>query len=292
MTQVLNSSNKTQLARIAEMLDKQIFFIVGCQKSGTTWIQKLLDGHPSIRCHGEGYFGPLLMPIFQQAFQTYNQRQKAGEPGRFTADEVNVLFSAAIGLSFSRWVGDQEVSAVGEKTPENALCMPQLAHVFPNAKFIHIIRDGRDVCVSGWFHNQRKAGPQFAQRFPDLNTYIQYTVTQHWVPYIQKARSFGESHPDQYIELKYESLHENAADLTAHMLDFLGVDDSEASIQACLDAGSFNKLADGRSRGEENNQSFFRKGVIGDWQNHFDEANRRQFDRVGGQMLQLLGYAA
>ena len=61
--------------------------------------------------------------------------------------------------------------------------------------------------TSGWFHNQRKAGPDFAKRFPDLNAYIQYTVKQHWLPYIQQAQQFGMQHPDQYYELRYEDLH-------------------------------------------------------------------------------------
>ena len=143
ITPTTTPSTPSTLQRIEQLLSKQVFFIVGCQKSGTTWVQRLLDGHRDIRCHGEGYFGPVLMPLLQQAIQAYNQRQKAGEEGLFTDSDLRELLRTAVGLSFVRWVGDSDVQAIGEKTPEHALCMNPLADCFPNAKFIHITRAGR-----------------------------------------------------------------------------------------------------------------------------------------------------
>ena len=290
MPATITPNNTTTLQRIDELLSKQLFFIVGCQKSGTTWVERLLNGHPDIRCHGEGYFAPVLMPLLQQAIQTYNQRQKAGPEGLFTDSDLIELLRTAVGLSFARWVGDNEVLAIGEKTPENAMRMNPLLQCFPNAKFIHITRDGRDVCVSGWFHNQRKAGPDFAKKFPDLNTYIKYTVTKHWLPYIQQAQKFGQQHPERYLELRYEDLHKDPETQTKNLLTFLGMDDSEAATLACLEAGSFKKLTEGRTRGEEDKSSFFRKGVIGDWQNHFDESNLATYNQVAGDLPRKLGY--
>lgn len=290
MTTTITPQTISALQRAEQLLSKQVFFIVGCQKSGTTWVQKILDGHPDIRCHGEGYFGPVLMPLLQQAIQAYNQRHKAGPEGSFTDSDLKELLRAAVGLSFVRWVGDREVQAVGEKTPEHALCMAPLADCFPNAKFIHVTRDGRDVCVSGWFHNQRKAGPDFAKRFPDLNSYIHYTVTKHWIPYIQHAQDFGKRNPDRYHELRYEDLHENPAKHTRELLGFLGMDDGETAIDTCLEAGSFKTLTQGRARGEEDKSSFFRKGVVGDWKNHFDESNLAAFNQAAGDLPEQLGY--
>ncbi len=278
------------LQKAEKALQKQLFFVVGCQKSGTTWIQRMLDGHREIRCHGETYFGHALLPVLQQAVQAYNQRHKAGAEGNMTGDDLKALFQAAVGITFARWAGDRDVVAIGEKTPEHALCMPMLSDCFPNARFIHITRDGRDVCVSGWFHNLRKAGPDFTKRFPDFNSYIHYTVTKHWVPYIQHAQQFGKQHPERYHELRYEDLHEDPTGHTQRLLSFLGVDDSESSIDACLQAGSFKTLTEGRTRGEEDKSSFFRKGVVGDWQNHFDESNLAAFRQAACGLPEQLGY--
>jgi hypothetical protein len=284
MTAAITAAKPTTLQRIDDLLRKQVFFIV------TTWVERLLNGHADVRCHGEAYFGPVLMPLLQQAVQGYNQRQKAGDAGLFTNDDLRELLRTAVGLSFLRWVGDGPVQAIGEKTPEHALCMDPLSQCFPIAKFIHITRDGRDVCVSGWFHNLRKAGPDFKQRFPDLNAYIRYTVGQHWLPYIQHARQFGEQRPEQYHELRYEDLHGDPVGQTRALLGFLGVDDGDEATEACLEAGSFQKLTEGRSRGEEDKASFFRKGVIGDWRNHFDESNTATYNEVAGDLPGQLGY--
>ncbi len=290
MTSIIAPDKPSTLKRIDELLNKQVFFIVGCQKSGTTWVERLLNGHPDIRCHGEAYFGPVMMPLLQQVVQAYNQKQKAGEQGLFNNDDLRELLRTAVGLSFKRWVGDDEVKAIGEKTPEHALCMNPLYECFPNAKFIHITRDGRDVCVSGWFHNQRQAKPGFLKNFPNLNTYIQYTVKQHWLPYIQNAQQFGQQYPQQYHELRYEDLHTDPINQTRAMLTFLGMDDSEDAVEKCLEAGSFKKLTEGRTRGEEDKASFFRKGVIGDWQNHFDDSNIATYQAAAGNLPKKLGY--
>ncbi len=50
---------------------RQIFFVVGCQKSGTTWVQHLLDGHPNVACHGEGHFTDLLLTDLSSLFERY-----------------------------------------------------------------------------------------------------------------------------------------------------------------------------------------------------------------------------
>jgi len=287
-----NAVLNDRLAQVASVLDKQVFFVCGCQKSGTTWIQKLLDGHPAVRCDGEAYFGPLLKQVLNQSIGLYNQNHKAGPPGNFEKDDVRLLFAFACGITFARWIGAKDVQAIGEKTPEHALCLRELVQCFPGCKAIHVIRDGRDVCVSGWFHNLRQGGDKFRERFPDLPRYIAYTVAKHWVPYITQARTFGAEYPELYHEVRYEELHATPHEQVRAMLAFLGVDASDESVEACIDAGSFNKLANGRDRGEADPQSFFRKGVVGDWREHFDADCEATFMRTGGVMLKELGYVS
>jgi len=74
-------------------------------------------------------------------------------------------------------------------------------------------------------------------------------------------------------------------------LTFLGVDASDASIRACSQAGSFELLSGGRKRGQVDPDSFFRKGIVGDWINHIEpELAQRCCGRVGDSMARF-GYA-
>ncbi|MEM0915429.1 MAG: sulfotransferase, partial [Planctomycetota bacterium] len=92
-----------QLAELDAVFTKQVFFVVGCQKSGTTWVQNLLDGHPEVRCHGEAYFAPILLPLLGQFAKAYNQRHKSGSYGNLRPNDVRFLFATTVGLSLARW---------------------------------------------------------------------------------------------------------------------------------------------------------------------------------------------
>ncbi len=274
---------------VADLLP-EMFFVVGCQKSGTTWVQRLLDGHPAICCNGETYLAPLLLPLLRQAMGTYNARQKVGPEGCFQDADLAALARHCVQRLYERWTGGHVVEALGEKTPEHALCLPDLQRLFPAMKVIHIIRDGRDVAVSGWHHNLRKKGDAFREKFPDLPAYITYLLQGHWVPYITAARQFGAAHPDRYLEIRYEAMHHDGASHVKQLLTFLGVAADDAAVRACLEAGSFETLTQGRRRGDEDGASFFRKGVVGDWKNHFDDRCLEVFMQHGGGLLQQLGY--
>ena len=52
---------------ISELRSKQIFFIGGAIKSGTTWLQLLLDSHPDVSCDGEGHFPDHFAPLLKRA---------------------------------------------------------------------------------------------------------------------------------------------------------------------------------------------------------------------------------
>lgn len=286
--------------KIGEVLSKQIFFIVGCQKSGTTWVQRLLDGHESIVCRGEAAFAQVFIPNLQNMHKQYNQQQQyrnaqLGEiPQRNLMEESDLvhLFAEMTGAMMAKWIdGDgSTVRCIGEKTPEHALCLPLLAKAFPSVKIIHIIRDGRDVAVSGWHHNLRFNKAKFQQQFPSFDRYVAYLLQHHWLPYIQNARAFGGANAGQYMELRYEDLHADGRKWTKQLLEFLAVDASDESVTRSIEAGSFKTLTAGRDEGQENRESFFRKGVVGDWRNLFDERTHAFFIQHAGQLMQELGY--
>lgn len=286
----INDPFAERFQKALDTLPRQMFFIVGAQKSGTTWLQGLLNGHPDVACYGESRIGHVLLPLLEQVIEQHNTQARMGDFLKFDQADFVCLARMAIGLMFNHWKKRDLPPCLGEKTPEHALVMPALAAIVPHAKFIHIIRDCRDGAVSGWFHNKRDNTPNFDERFPTFASYVTYYAETHWVRYIRFARQFGHANPNRYMEVRYETLHAEPDATVRSMLQFLNLRTDDETINACRDAGSFKTLTQGRVRGEEDAGSHYRKGVIGDWKNHFDATSEAAFLKAAGPLADELGY--
>lgn len=289
--------NKYQ--RLQKLFDKKIFFIVGASKSGTTWLQRLLDGHPAIRSAGEGHFMNHLAPNLTKTLLAYNKQSETrkerasllglnGDFPVFDADGLTLLLRTAILTIFDRWVDDIDaIEAIGEKTPEHANAMNELAKLFPASRFIHVLRDGRDVCLSGW-HFSQKWSPE-ALKDTTLAQFVAHYAGA-WRSRVTQAREFGDAHPGRLLEIRYEALHANPEAEIKRLLEFIQVASAPDIVESCLEAGSFEALSGGRVRGEEDQNSFFRKGIIGDHRESFTDDAFTAFEDAAGSLLKELGY--
>ena len=285
--------------RISRIRSKQIFFICGVMKSGTTWVQLLLDAHPNISCNGEGHFMDVLADDLAGAFDRYNDyieaknRSLFGDISRIPTVTTDHLFHAlatSICLLLAEKGREKTLVAVGEKTPDNASGLPTLALLFPTASFIHVVRDGRDCAVSGWFHNLRLDHERTVATYGSLDNYVaQFAET--WAGVLKTASEFGQTVPGRYLTVRYEDLSADASAELRRMFTFLGVKSTHHDIERCVSAASFATLSGGRALGEENRASFFRKGVIGDWRNHVSPHAEREFEGKAGDWLRRLGYS-
>src|SRR5579883_2910134 len=147
--------------QLAELARRQIFFVGGAPRSGTTWLQLLLDSHPEISCRGEGLFshhlsGALdrLVGNWRQGVEAKNKTVFASMPGYPLPEgaDADILLGTAVLLALHRQSTERDVRALGEKTPENVFLFPRLKRLFPGAKFIGIVRDPRDVLASSWHY--------------------------------------------------------------------------------------------------------------------------------------------
>ena len=152
---------------------------------------------------------------------------------------------------------------------------------------LHVIRDGRDAAVSGWAQVRRVGSDR---PFSSFAEYAHFFADRHWVPYVTRARAAAPQLGERYHEVRYENLHANPADEVRSLFRFLGVRADDIAVQSCVQQASFRALT-GREPGVEDPDSHYRKGIIGDWRNHFDDETLRQFDAVAGSLLSELGYA-
>lgn len=272
------------------------FFVTGAPKSGTTWLGKLLDAHPEITCKGEACVHAFTKSLIQIS-NDYNallERRKANvsESNAFpplTEREVHRLMRQFIEMRLEVIAdpGKPALKFVGEKDPYHGPNLLILHKVIPEARCIQIIRDGRDVLVSAWHHNQRSLQP--GQRGPGFDAFLDETAGL-WSQMVRRAREASSTLGTAYLEIRYEDL---AADAPLHLkrvLDHLGADADEGTIRACVETASFARLSKGRSQGQEDAKSFFRKGATEDWKNHLSSSQVQRFDARSGGLLGELGY--
>jgi len=269
---------------LAELAGRQIFFVGGAPRSGTTWLQLLLDAHPDVICHGEGLFlHQLAAPLEKltaerrrvlEGKNTTLFRHTGGYPLP-TSEDTEFLTGTGILLGFLRQSGGQACRAIGEKTPENVFFFPRLRRLFPGAKFIAIARDPRDVLSSAWhlFHGRKDESEKLGfvrDALPSLGAGARVML------------DFAAAHPDETALITYEGLLASTAATVSGLFRLLGVSDDPAIVAACVARSSFAAVA-GRAPGEEKTDSFFRRGTAGGWEATLTE-------EMNALILQELGW--
>lgn len=269
-----------------------VFFVGGLPRSGTTWVQQLLNSHPRVMCLGESHFMNDLVPSVLKAMNGYRIRRAEGRDtwaptvrgpeGRQLAPMVHMAFAALIQANLDgRSAAD--LVAVGEKTPDNIMHMNKIWSIFPAARFVNVIRDGRDGGLSAFIRFRSKLPPEMT-RLDYMRAYA-----EGWSTRIAGARALGQG--KAYFEIRYERMHAEPLTEAARLFGFLGADCAPETIQSALDAASFETLSGGRHRGQEDSASHYRRGEVGGWANTLSEAEVEAFETIAGPMMDELGYA-
>jgi hypothetical protein len=286
-------------AALSQVYAKQtLFFVGGYPKSGTTWLQILLNAHPEVSCIGEGHLANQLVPLLCQGIaqhhamvQDKNTTVLQELPGfpLLSDGQVNYLLASAIAMLLMAPPKAASARAIGEKTPDNHMFFPQLAALFPTARFINIVRDGRDCAVSAWFHNRRVDPDYQARDFTTLDEEIE-PHADHWSGVVGACLDWCETRPAQCLLVRYEDLVANTTHELRKIFAFLGVTASDAVVARCREDGAFERLSGGRVAGQEDSNSLFRRGLPGDWHNHFSTADNIRYFAIAGDVLARLGY--
>ena len=256
---------------IASLATLQLFFVGGAPRSGTTWLQQILDCHPDVSCRGEGLFQKeLAVPLERmmaergRALEAKNTRvfRHSGGYPLPAPDDAEFMLGTAILLALHQQSAGKRCQAIGEKTPENVFFFPQVKRLFPAAKLICIARDPRDVLTSAWHF--------FHAATPGEDPVVAKTAfIRGALPSLKEGTrtmlALAERHPTDCMIVTYEALRQTPAPTVAKLFRFLEVSDRDDVVADCLARTSFEALAGVRTDGRERNGSFFRKGVVGDW---------------------------
>lgn len=277
-------------------------FVSGSPKSGTTWLQKVLDAHPAIACAGEGHFVERIVNPVVRLLRDYNDKLRQVDERVFQGkapyqpldqkEMVQIVRDMVVKLMLRQrppagtvWLGD--------KTPRYTDSLRELKILFPGARFVHIVRDPRDVAISRLFHAQR-AGFADALTAGSATYYEMITnAATAWALHNGNVGAFA-ALPGTAATLhwvRYEVMLADFDGVAAALFAFLEVDGDPALIASVREATDFERLS-GRKPGDEDPASFFRKGVVGDWQGRLDT---RALDIIAthcGKLMRSLGYDA
>ena len=269
-------------------------FTVGCPRSGTSYLYHLLlsaGGFAEFRTQMNFY--DVLEPIYgdlgsrrhkQRMLQEW-LKSKAFQASKLDAVELErkVMAECHGGSDFLRIVMEAVSRAQGvdrwvDSTPTNAPHMLRIKRDLPDAKFIHIIRDPRDVVLSldkrGW---TRPLPWDRENRLPAAGVY--------WEWIVRKTRAYGRHIGADYLEVRYEDLVERPSSALPTIAAFLDCDLDYNRIEA-HSVGSvkspLTSFKDDLREGKFN--------PVGRWKEKFPSEQLAKFEALIGDYMQELGY--
>lgn len=266
---------------------RKTVFIVGAARSGTTWLQFLLQQSPCVA--GTSNETHLFDIYVKRIIGAWNNSK--GKPigiWRLLSEE-----------EFGRWIehlvrtclariaeSKPEATIILEKTPRHCECAQEILGCLPDSYFIHIIRDPRAVVASvkaasgGW-------GAHWAPtRIRD--------ACGDWASLVTQAHSIAALTP-HYYELFYEQLHADTPRQIVRLFDWLNtpIDRSQAeAFAAACDLDSLRREATtGAASGKVPEPAqFFRRGEVDSWRTELTPTEIALIERLTKKHMARLGY--
>ncbi|KAA0274947.1 MAG: sulfotransferase, partial [Acidobacteria bacterium] len=194
--------------RMAEPKRLPAPFVVGVNRSGTTLLRMMLDAHPELTIPPETHFIPEVIRranhenTRRRLIRSITRHPRWGDFGldesalRARAKQVRPLTAAgAIRCFYELYAAEQGKPRWGDKTPRYMRAMPRIARALPEARFVHLIRDGRDVALS---QRERAIGGEAT---------TMTAMAERWQRRIIAAREGAtEIRAGTYLEIRYEDL--------------------------------------------------------------------------------------
>lgn len=267
-------------------------FILGRGRSGTTLLRAMLDAHPEMAVPNESHF---VVGLGKRRRRYELPEGFDGE--RFLADLLDdwafkrwrlppehVLsefrrdmprsFADGIRRAFMTYARHHGKTRYGDKTPGYVMSMDQLAHTFPESRFVHVIRDGRAVALS---YLDSPFGP------PTLDGNAVY-----WRRFVRHGRRVGRRlEPERYMEIRYEALVQDPEPELRRLCDFIELSFDPAMLRYFERAG---KLLTTLDHGAHANIVRPPTDRLRDWREQMTDSQVRAFESVSGDLLEELGY--
>jgi LPS sulfotransferase NodH len=298
------------VAEVRQFFPREKFFIFGHARSGTTLLMRLVRLHPEVHCNYQAHFftrQPLLKSLVDtpEAEEWLTRKSNRWNQGR---DLSPLVLRAAADFIMERDAAREGKRIVGDKSPSSTIhgqAVRDLHSVYPDAKLVYIVRDGRDVLISERFRNLveeskflkaddkrlieelRKDQTPFTNGTRSIFTEnVIRRVSGGWVKNLRETddegrRLFGAN----YYSLRYEDLLAQPFQEMQRLWSFLGVQADPAAEKTIVDEMSSNPDEEWQAKRNEDIASFLPKGQAGNWQRLFTARDKSRFKELAGDML-------
>jgi len=272
-------------------------FVVGCPRSGTTLLQRMLDNHPQLTVANDTHFitraakhilrenpQPAMTPELLEAVKSYRRTYRMGlDDNAFTAAAEHCdTYAAFVSRLYTLRGKMKNKPLSGEKTPDYCRQMPALHALFPDTRFVHIIRDGRNTTLStlNWASGEKGPGKWSLWHQDPLATCALWWRWQVGIGQKQ-GKVLGASH---YLQVRYEELVANPVNELTSIARFLDLAYSD-------DMANYH---DGKTRKESglSAKAAWLPPVQGlrDWRQEMSAGDIRVFEGIAGNLLRANGY--
>lgn len=307
-----------ELEEVKAFFPMDKFFIFGHSRSGNTLLMRLVRVHPEVHANYQGVFfsrppglkALVNTPEIEEWFTRGTNRWNRGR------DLSPVVLRAAGDFIMERDARKLQKRIVGDKSPTTVTAGQAIRDaykIYPDARIVYIVRDGRDVMVSDRFRNfveekfLRRGDDELIDSFrrdPERFTGGGRSIfTEAWlrdrnqgVPSwsvnLTESRAEGRClYEDRYFEVRYEDVLANPVRELTRLWLFLGV----KSIPASLEMDLQKEIAvnpDEIWQAERNSSiaPYLPKGRPGNWKSFFTQRDREIFKEIAGNLLIEWGY--
>lgn len=266
-------------------------FLLGSQRSGTTMLRLMLNNHANIAIPHESAF----ITIYFKKVQSYgdlSQRDNARrlledvmqhplvQRGELVSDPEAVLshpiatYRDFVEAIFRAYVDSLGKPRWGDKTPFYTADIDIIRRIFPDAKIVHLVRDGRDVVLS------QKSIEWMSGNLPKL--------VQDWQWKTTIAHKVGAVMGEDFLEIRYEDLVRRPEQVLRVICDFLG----EAYDPAMLEYSDSaqNVVPQESLKWHRNSVKPPDPSQLDKWKKGLTKAERILFEQLAGETLDLFGY--
>jgi Sulfotransferase family len=272
-------------------------FLVGSARSGTTLLRRIVNAHPAIAITRETHFVPRwyvrrrgltpdghVTPKLLEHLAGYHRFRRFGLPledlERLARTEPPVTYAQFLTAFYDLHGQKEGKPLVGDKTGEYSRWLPTLHGLWPDARFIHLIRDGRDVCLSVLSWREEPGASRFSTWSSDRVS----TCALWWMRNVALAQEAGASLGDLYHEVRYEELVNQPERVCKEICAFLDLPYDDSML----------RFHEGRTRIEPGltaKQAWLPiTPGLRDWATQMPDADVERFEAAVGEFLDELGY--